>query len=74
MAQKTGKCTVMVKSESCKGCSLCIEFCKSGKLVLSDKLNKMGYRYAEPVEDTACTGCMICTSICPDLVIEVYDE
>ncbi len=68
------KYDVIVKSEFCKGCHLCIEYCKSGKLVNSKKLNKMGYLYAEPAEDAKCTGCMVCTLVCPDLVIEVYDE
>lgn len=74
MTQKVNKYSVIVKSEACKGCGLCIEFCKSEKLAFSDKLNKMGYLYAEAAEDKKCSGCMICTSICPDLVIEVYDE
>jgi 2-oxoglutarate ferredoxin oxidoreductase subunit delta len=74
MTQKVGKYIVKLNSELCKGCGLCVEFCKSEKLVFSEKLNKMGYLYAEPFEDKKCTGCMICTSICPDLVIEVYDE
>jgi 2-oxoglutarate ferredoxin oxidoreductase subunit delta len=66
--------TVVVKSEACKGCGLCIDFCKVGKLAFSTGLNKMGYNYAEPVASIKCTGCMSCTAVCPDLVIEVYDE
>ncbi|MBN2040675.1 MAG: 4Fe-4S dicluster domain-containing protein [Spirochaetes bacterium] len=73
MAKTKNTYTVTTRSESCKGCGLCIEYCKSGKLAFSKKLNKMGYFYAEPVQDKECTGCMSCTLVCPDLVIEVYD-
>jgi 2-oxoglutarate ferredoxin oxidoreductase subunit delta len=66
--------TIILKSESCKGCGLCIEYCKNGKIAFSTRLNKMGYYYAEPVKDIECSGCMSCTLVCPDLVIEVYDE
>jgi 2-oxoglutarate ferredoxin oxidoreductase subunit delta len=74
MSKTAAKHKVVVRSDFCKGCNICIEYCKSNKLKSSGKLNKMGYIYAEPVEGEKCTGCMVCTLVCPDLVIEVYDE
>ena len=74
MARKEKNYKVVVRTDECKGCELCIEFCKSNKLGLPGNINKMGYRYAAPVDGEKCTGCMICTLMCPDLVIEVYDE
>ena len=74
MVKTKKKSKVVIKSELCKGCDLCIEFCKQGVLVSSKKLNKMGYYYPEAVNMDKCTGCMVCTQVCPDFVIEVYDE
>jgi 2-oxoglutarate ferredoxin oxidoreductase subunit delta len=74
MTKTKNKNTVIVRSESCKGCGLCIEYCKAGKLAFSASLNKIGYNFADPVKDVECTGCMTCTTVCPDLAIEVYDE
>jgi len=70
--KKTHK--VVIKEEFCKGCSLCVEFCKPEVLRTSAKLNKMGYNFAEPVDGKECNGCMVCVLVCPDLVIEVYHE
>ncbi len=63
---------VIVRADSCKGCGLCVEFCKKNVLRISDKLNKMGYYHIEPDADAECTGCMSCTLVCPDLALEVY--
>ena len=65
--------TVVVETELCKGCELCIEACPQQCLTLSDTLNKKGYRYAELNGDT-CTGCENCALVCPDVVLTVYRE
>ncbi|NQU62740.1 MAG: 4Fe-4S dicluster domain-containing protein [SAR324 cluster bacterium] len=74
MAKNKKKHQVVVRTEACKGCDLCVEFCKPEVLRTSESLNKMGYNYAEVVADKECNGCMICTLVCPDLVLEVYYE
>jgi 2-oxoglutarate ferredoxin oxidoreductase subunit delta len=74
VAKTKKKHTVVVRKEFCKGCDLCIEFCKENVLKSSEELNKMGYNYAEPVNMEKCNGCMICVLVCPDLVLEVYYE
>ncbi len=68
------KCKVLVRSEYCKGCNLCIEYCKRAALKSSDKLNKAGYYPAVADEDKECTGCLVCTLVCPEVAIEVYRE
>jgi len=68
------KYKVVVKSDFCKGCELCVHFCKSNVLHFSKNFNKQGYHYAEPAADKECTGCMVCTIVCPEVAIEVYDE
>ncbi len=68
------KSRVIVNSEMCKGCQLCVHFCKKNALRVSGSLNSQGYHYAEPDPEGECTACMVCTLVCPDLAIEVYDE
>ena len=68
------QCKVVVNESLCKGCNLCIEYCKKGALRSSKGLNKMGYHYAEQSDEAECIGCMICTLVCPEVAIEVYGE
>ena len=65
--------TVVVATEICKGCELCIAACPQNSLALSSSINRKGYRYAELVLDN-CTGCMNCALVCPDSAITVYRE
>lgn len=74
MTKTAVKHTVVIETEMCKGCSLCIAFCPKKVLNESEHLNKAGYHYAEPVDLDQCTGCLICTLVCPEVIIEVYDE
>ncbi|MGV7928239.1 MAG: ferredoxin family protein [Spirochaetota bacterium] len=68
------KCRVVVRSEYCKGCNLCIVYCKKGVLATSEGLNKAGYHYATPDDSKECTGCKVCVLVCPEVAIEVYGE
>ena len=72
MSEKKFK--VVIKSEFCKGCELCIGFCKKEVIRTSDAYNAQGYHYAEPVDGKECTGCMSCTLVCPEVAVEVYYE
>lgn len=65
---------VIIEESRCKGCQLCIMFCKQKALVLGTKINKLGYRYVVMEKPDACTGCAVCAEICPDAVIEVWRE
>ncbi len=65
---------VIVDMEKCKGCELCVHFCKKDALRVSEELNSHGYHYAEANPGGECTACMVCTLVCPDLAIEVYHE
>ena len=65
--------TVLVETEICKGCELCIVACPQECLGLSQTLNKKGYRFATLTADT-CTGCENCALVCPDAVLTVYRE
>ena len=74
MAKTKKKHKVVVKTEYCKGCNMCIEFCKPNVFRSSLDLNKMGYNFAEVYNTDECNGCMVCVLVCPDLVLEVYSE
>lgn len=62
--------TIVIATERCKGCELCIPACPRGVLAMSRAVNKDGYHYPELFE--GCTGCTACQIVCPDFVFEVY--
>jgi len=64
---------IIINTERCKGCGLCVEVCPKNCLVISPKSNKSGYFPAQANNDN-CTGCAVCAIICPDVVIQVFRE
>ena len=71
---KRVKGTIVISSESCKGCELCISFCPKGVIKLSDRLNAAGYQFAVFSDNGQCTGCAVCALVCPEVAIEVYRD
>ena len=61
---------VIVDSQRCKGCGLCLVFCPKKELKSSEKTNKKGYRYVE-FAGSSCTGCLRCALICPDTALKI---
>jgi NAD-dependent dihydropyrimidine dehydrogenase PreA subunit len=65
---------VIIQSEECKGCRLCVESCPNECLVIGSNINKIGYQYAE-FRSEKCTACGVCYYICPELgAITVYKD
>lgn len=62
--------TMVIATERCKGCELCIPACPPQVLTMSTEGNHLGYLY--PVLAPGCTGCTACQQVCPDFVFEVY--
>ncbi len=69
------KGTVVIASDRCKGCELCVHACPQHVLHLSSGYNAKGYH---PVildeSEKHCTGCAICAVVCPDVVFTVYRQ
>ena len=64
---------IIIDTERCKGCGLCVVVCLKNCIVISTQSNKTGYFPAQ-VSNSDCTGCAMCAVICPDAIIEVYRD
>ena len=63
---------VVIDSETCKGCELCIEACNRDCLAFSEEANSKGYLPSKLVKPESCNGCSLCAIMCPDVAISVY--
>lgn len=63
---------IVVETEYCKGCELCISACPKHVIALSGELSSRGYHTAVLTNSEDCTGCCFCAQVCPDAAIEVY--
>ena len=67
------KGAVVIDTERCKGCDLCVDACPVDVLSLEPKeVNNKGYHYAYAVKADDCIGCASCGYVCPDGCITVY--
>lgn len=66
------KGAIVVNTERCKGCDLCVVACPSEVLALSSDANSKGYNFSFMENEDNCTGCAACAHVCPDACITVY--
>ena len=67
----TVKGEIVVNTERCKGCELCVPVCKEKTIAMSGILNSKGYHFATSTNED-CNGCTNCALVCPDGAITVY--
>lgn len=68
------KGTVVVDTDRCKGCEVCVVSCPAQVLGLSKHVNAKGYNYSHMANPDACIGCANCAIVCPDSCITVYKQ
>lgn len=62
---------IVINSEKCKGCFLCVEACPKKILKSSDKFNAKGnFTVIFDDKNNECVGCALCAKSCPDMAIE----
>ena len=66
------KGAIVVNTERCKGCGVCVENCPRKVVELGKNVNSRGYYYAYMKLPDDCTGCTNCAITCPDGAITVY--
>lgn len=64
---------IIIDTEQCKGCGLCVAFCPKGCIVISKHSNRKGFFPAES-DNRNCTGCAACAAVCPDVAIKVFRD
>ena len=62
---------IIIDTERCKGCALCVPVCPKNCIVISKHSNKTGY-FPVQANNINCTGCAACAIICPEAIIEVH--
>ena len=70
MKEIASRGTVVIATERCKGCELCIPTCPPEVLHMSSERNELGVPYPELVP--GCTGCGACLLVCPDFCFEIF--
>jgi 2-oxoglutarate ferredoxin oxidoreductase subunit delta len=61
---------VLVLTDRCKGCGLCVAACAKDGLALEETVvNVQGYHPVKLVNPQACTSCAICARVCPDCAL-----
>ncbi|MFV0377524.1 MAG: ferredoxin family protein [Mangrovibacterium sp.] len=70
MAKVNG--AVVVDTEECKGCGLCVVACPQQVLAQNKQVNSRGYHYSFMEKPDLCNGCTNCAVVCPDSCIAVY--
>ncbi len=64
---------VVVNTQRCKGCNICVVACPDNVLDLQPReVNDRGYHYVYMKNPEDCNGCTSCSTVCPDGVLTVY--
>jgi 2-oxoglutarate ferredoxin oxidoreductase subunit delta len=58
---------IKVRVSWCKGCGLCVDYCKPGAIAMDGAVPHV-------IAAEKCTRCLQCEAICPDFAIEIVDR
>ena len=62
---------VVIISELCKGCEICVKICPKNVFEAKRAVNKYGYLIPEAIRVEECIKCKLCEMNCPDFAVEV---
>jgi 2-oxoglutarate ferredoxin oxidoreductase subunit delta len=63
---------LLIATDRCKGCELCVHACPEVVLSLDrSHVNALGYNPVHEVAPERCTSCALCARVCPDAVFTV---
>ena len=62
---------IVIDSNACKGCRLCIDQCPKNVLEISPERSSKGYLMPVATRIEDCISCLVCDMICPDLAITI---
>lgn len=65
---------IIIDSERCKGCYLCIDACPRNCIEQNGAPNAAGYYPVQFVAGSDCLACALCGMVCPDVVITVLRD
>lgn len=68
------KFEVRVLKANCKGCGICVHYCPTKVLEMSEEFTPKGYHPPCGKRDAECKGCRVCEQMCPDFAIFVEEE
>ncbi|MFW9951517.1 MAG: ferredoxin family protein [Candidatus Thorarchaeota archaeon] len=68
------KYEILINSEQCDGCELCLAFCPKDIIEISeDKFNSRMLHYAIVVKPEDCAGCRQCERLCPTVSLYILE-
>ena len=67
------KYEVIIESEQCDGCQICVEFCPIDILKASEDANSRMLHYVEVTDTEDCLGCKQCERLCPTSSIFIHE-
>ncbi|MFW9995022.1 MAG: 4Fe-4S dicluster domain-containing protein [Candidatus Odinarchaeota archaeon] len=62
---------IVIDTNRCKGCSLCVIYCPKEVLALSSTFSDRGFVLAEAIAPENCIACYKCENTCPDFAIYI---